>query len=119
MNKLKKKDNISQYEILKTVKDNNKSLKRIEDKLNDDPLINIFSKNKDRKKSFLKFIISFIIMIIGLILLCLFLYKDKMIVDRIFDILGNGFYWLLAGYLYILTSHFINTVSKRGVYHGK
>lgn len=112
MNNTKRREKYSQDEVIKIIKDNNKSLKRIESKLDDDPLINIFSKNKDRKKSLIKFILSLTLMIITLILLCLFLYKDKMILDRIFDILGNGFYWIFAGYLYILISSFINK------YHG-
>lgn len=112
MNNTKRREKYSQDEVIKIIKDNNKSLKRIESKLDDDPLINIFSKNKDRKKSLIKFLLSLIIMIIGLILACIFLYKDKMILDRIFDILGNGFYWIISSYIYFLISTYVNK------YHG-
>ena len=108
MNNTKRREKYSQEEVIKIIKDNNKSLKRIESKLDDDPLINIFSKNKDRKKSLIKFLLSLIIMIIGLILACIFLYKDKNILDKIFDVLGNGFYWIIGCYLYIFISSFIN-----------
>lgn len=108
MNNTKRREKYSQDEVIKIIKDNNKSLKRIESKLDDDPLINIFSKNKDRKKSLIKFLLSLLFMIIGLILACIFLYKDKMILDRIFDILGNGFYWIISSYIYFLISSYVN-----------
>lgn len=107
---------IKNNDYKKLIRDNNKLLHSINDKLDDDPLINIFTKKKYKRRYLLKFILSFFMMTIILILASLFLYKDKTILDRIFDILGNGFYWIISGYGYLYISCYIDKVMRRVKY---
>lgn len=110
---------IKNNDYKKLIREDNKLLSKINEKLDDDPILNIFTKKKYKRRYLLKFILSFFMIIIILILASLFLYKDKTILDRIFDILGNGFYWIISSYLYLFVSHFIDKLMNRSVSYEK
>lgn len=89
-------------ELLAIAKINNQKINKIDEDLNSNPFTKIF-KSKTVKQLFrylISFLITGLLMIIVLIVFYFWVYQNENTMDRIFDILGNGFYWIIAGLCY-------------------
>ncbi len=99
--------------LLAIAKINNEKINKIDEDLNSNPFTKIF-KSKTVKQLFrylISFLLTGLLMIIILVGLYFWVYQNENTMDRIFDILGNGFYWILAGLCYFGIDYLI---AKKG-----
>lgn len=104
--------------LLAIAKINNEKINKIDEDLNSNPFTKIF-KSKTVKQLFrylISFLVTALLMIFVLVGLYFWVYQNENTMDRIFDILGNGFYWIIAGLCYFMVE-FLYT--KRGIRYAK
>ena len=82
----------------------------IDDDLNSNPFTRLFRKHN--LKYVLMFFITCLIMVGIYVGLIYWVYKGVFDLKNTFEILGNGFYWILAGIVYWL----ITRIFKGGTY---
>ena len=107
----KTRNNIAK--LLTIAKINNERINKIDEDLNSNPFTKIF-KSKTVKQLFrylISFLVTALVMILILVGLYFWVYQNENTMDRIFDILGNGFYWILAGLCYFGIDYLI---AKKG-----
>lgn len=104
----KTRNNIAK--LLTIAKINNERINKIDEDLNSNPFTKLF---KVKGKTFWKYFIVLLITIC--LMLCIYLMWIKWVFDWQFnlanslEILGNGFYWILAGIVY----WFISRIFKK------
>lgn len=104
-----KLDNKELTLLLSMVKENNIKLNKIDEDINSNPFTKIF-KSKTVSQLFrhlISFLITTLVMILILVGLYFWIYQNEKAMDRMFDILGNGFYWILAGLCYFGVDYLI------------
>lgn len=110
---LKTLSNKEYTRLVEVLEKQNKNIEEIKHNINSNPFIDMFNtKGNARIKNILKFIITAIFMIVLFLLSYNVLYMDKSFLDKTFDILGNGFFWILAVITYWFISKYIE--SERG-----
>lgn len=77
-------------------------INKIDDDLNSNPFTRLFRKHN--LKYVLMFFITCLIMVGIYVGLIYWVYKGVFDLKNTFEILGNGFYWILAGVFYFGTS---------------
>lgn len=85
-------------------------INKIDDDLNSNPFTRLFRKHN--LKYVLMFFITCLIMVVAYVYLIYWAYKGVFDLKNTFEILGNGFYWILAGIVYWL----ITRIFKGGTY---
>ena len=88
--------------LLSIAKINNQKINKINEDLNSNPFTKIF-KSKTVSQLFrylISFLVTALVMFLILVGLYFWVYQNENTMDRIFDILGNGFYWIIAGLCY-------------------
>lgn len=87
--------------LLEITKNNSAKLDKLDDDLNSNPFTILF---KTKGKEFGKYLLSFvfaIISMIGIYLLWIkWIYDWRFTSENFVEILGNGFFWLVAGIIY-------------------
>lgn len=85
-------------------------INKIDDDLNSNPFTRLFRKHN--LKYVLMFLLTCLFMVSFYVVLIYWVYNGKFNFNNTFEILGNGFYWILAGIVYWL----ITRIFKGGSY---
>ena len=98
-----KPDNKELTLLLDMVKENNIKLSKIDEDINSNPFTKLFKvKGKTFWKYFIVLILTIILMSYIYMLWINWIYNRQFNLANTLDILGNGFYWIVAGVTYWL-----------------
>ena len=107
-----KLDNKEVTLLLSMVKENNIKLDKIDEDINSNPFTKLFKvKGKTFWKYFIALLITVLIMSYIYILWINWVYDWKFSLANTLEILGNGFYWIVAGMVY----WFISRIFKKEI----
>lgn len=98
-----KPDNKEVTLLLSMVKENNIKLNKIDEDINSNPFTKLFKvKGKTFWKYFIVLILTIILMSYIYMLWINWIYNRQFNLANTLEILGNGFYWIVAGVTYWL-----------------
>lgn len=112
-----KPDNKELTLLLSMVKENNIKLNKIDEDINSNPFTKLFKvKGKTFWKYFVVLTLTIVLMVCIYILWINWIYNRQFNLANSLEILGNGFYWIVAGTCYFMIEFLY---AKRGLKYAK